>query len=81
MGYSCVPLPVFVRSHRSWNATRFKVLARLRQESVNRALQNGCDYYFVVDTDNFIKPNTLKDLIAPGLPIVARATPELFRLS
>jgi hypothetical protein len=54
-----------------WNVTRFKILARLRQESMNRALQNGCDYYFIVDVDNFIKPNTLKELVTTGLPIVA----------
>ena len=54
-----------------WNATRFKVLARLRQESMERALQSNCDYYFVVDVDNFIKPNTLKELISMRLPIVA----------
>jgi hypothetical protein len=54
-----------------WNATRFKILARLRQESMNRALQNGCDYYFVVDVDNFIKPSTLKELVATKLPLVA----------
>jgi hypothetical protein len=54
-----------------WNTTRFKILARLRQESMNRALQIGCDYYFVVDVDNFIKPSTLKELVAVGLPIVA----------
>ena len=54
-----------------WNATRFTVLARIRQESMQRALQNNCDYYFVVDVDNFVKPNTLKDLISTRLPIVA----------
>ena len=52
-------------------AIRFKLLARLRQESMHRALQNACDYYFIVDLNNFIKPNTLKALIATGLPIVA----------
>lgn len=54
-----------------WNATRFKVLARIRRESMQRALDLGCDYYFVVDVDNFIRPNTLRELISVGLPIVA----------
>ena len=54
-----------------WNATRFKVLGRIRQESMRRTLDYNCDFYFVVDVDNFIKPNTLKDMVAARLPIVA----------
>lgn len=54
-----------------WNAIRFRVLAKLRQHSMQRTLETGCDYYFVADVDNFLKPNTLKELVAAGLPIVA----------
>jgi glycosyltransferase involved in cell wall biosynthesis len=54
-----------------WNAVRFKALARLRQESLAAALQFGCDFYFVVDVDNFILPDTLASLISLNLPIVA----------
>jgi glycosyltransferase involved in cell wall biosynthesis len=66
-----VPESVGQFAVHEWNATRFKILARLRQESMNRALENECKYYFVVDADNFLKPNTLRDLIDVGLPIVA----------
>jgi hypothetical protein len=31
-------------------------------------LQRHCDWYFVVDVDNFIKPNTLLDLVSTRLP-------------
>ena len=68
---SDVSEPVEKFGIHEWNATRFKVLAAIRHESMKRALQNNCDYYFVVDTDNFIKPNTLRNLISTGLPIVA----------
>src|SRR5215475_11179462 len=68
---SDVPEEVQQFGVHEWNATRFKVLARIRQESLRQALSLECDYYFVVDVDNFVKPNTLKDLVAAGLPIVA----------
>jgi glycosyltransferase involved in cell wall biosynthesis len=54
-----------------WNSTRFKVLAKIRTESMQSALRNRCDFYFVIDTDNFIQPHTLKSLVDLGLPIVA----------
>lgn len=66
-----VPEAVETFDVHEWNATRFRVLARLRQASMQRALELGCDFYFVVDVDNFIKPHTLTEMIAPRLPIVA----------
>ena len=58
------------REHE-WNATRFKVLGRIRNLSLRRTLDLGCDFYFVVDVDNFIRPGTLRELVALDLPIVA----------
>ena len=54
-----------------WNATRFKVLGQIRNASLRRALDLGCDFYFVADVDNFIRPATLRELVALDLPIVA----------
>ena len=62
------------REHE-WNATRFKVLGRIRNLSPRRALDLGCDFYFVADVDNFVRPatrtitprSTLKD--TPRAPI------------
>ena len=54
-----------------WNAERFSVLGRIRKTSLNKALTNGCDYYFVADIDNFIRPATLRELVATRLPIVS----------
>lgn len=62
-----------------WNADRFKALATIRNNSLKKAQEYGCDYYFVVDCDNFIAPFTLKELIAKDKPIVApilRSIPE-----
>ena len=58
------------REHE-WNATRFSVLGRIRSESLARATALGCDFYFVADVDNFIRPATLRELVALNLPIVA----------
>lgn len=54
-----------------WNGERFRVLARIRQESLRQCLLTDCDYYFVIDVDNFLFPETLRALIAADKPIVA----------
>lgn len=54
-----------------WNATRFRVLGRIRNISLRRALEHDCEYYFVSDVDNFVRPCTLRELVALNLPIVA----------
>lgn len=54
-----------------WNGERFRALAKIRQASIERCLKTDCDYYFVIDVDNFIFPETLKDLIEADKPIVA----------
>ena len=54
-----------------WNATRFNVLARIRNQSMRRALELDCDFYFVADVDNFIRPATLRELVALDLPIAS----------
>ena len=54
-----------------WNATRFRVLGHIRNISLRRTLEAGCDYYFVADVDNFIRPGVLRDLVALDLPVVA----------
>lgn len=54
-----------------WNTERFKVLGKIRQDSMQWAVDNGADYYYVQDVDNFVQPATLKELVALQLPIVA----------
>jgi glycosyltransferase involved in cell wall biosynthesis len=54
-----------------WNAERFRVLGNIRQVSLYRASAKGCKFYFVADVDNFIRPCTLRELVALDLPIVA----------
>lgn len=54
-----------------WNGVRFRALAKIRQASVDACLQGDCDYYFVIDVDNFLFPETLNDLIEANKPIVA----------
>jgi hypothetical protein len=54
-----------------WNATRFKALGAIREKSVRMAQQQMADFYFVIDVDNFIKPDTLTKLVELNLPAVA----------
>jgi hypothetical protein len=44
-----------------WNSDRFKILGKIRQESIEYAKQLNADY-FVVDCDNFITSNTLETM-------------------
>ena len=54
-----------------WTPTRFKVLAKIRNKSLKKAQEYHCDYYFVVDCDNFIAPCTLRALVEKDKPIIA----------
>ena len=66
---SDVAEPVHEYSPHEWNTLRFKVLGRLRQESVEWARAKKT-HYFVVDCDNFIAPQTLEMLLNTGLPVI-----------
>lgn len=46
-----------------WNAQRFKILGKIRDDSVKYALEHNA-HYFVIDVDNFIVPSTLDDMLA-----------------
>ncbi len=63
--------PVEAFGVHEWNATRFKVLAAIRNASLRKTIEHGCAYYFVADLDNFLAPPTLRELVALDLPIVA----------
>jgi len=43
----------------------------IRTKSLRLAEEKGCDFYFVVDCDNFITPNTLKTLVAKDKLMIA----------
>lgn len=54
-----------------WNSTRFKILGKIRDDSLNATLLENCEYYFVSDVDNFLSKDTLSKLVSYQLPIVA----------
>ena len=62
--------PVEQFGQHEWNCTRFKVLGKIRQNSVDWAYEHN-SHYFVVDCDNFIYPDTLNAMLELKLPIVA----------
>lgn len=67
---SDVAEPVQEFKQHEWNWIRFKVLGKIRQESVQWAFEHNC-HYFVADCDNFIQPTTIETLIKTQLPVVA----------
>ncbi|MGO8866344.1 MAG: glycosyltransferase [Alphaproteobacteria bacterium] len=66
-----VAAPVEQFGVHEWNATRFDVLCHIRNISLQKTLEHGCQFYFVCDVDNFVRPCTLRELVALNLPIVA----------
>jgi hypothetical protein len=46
-------------------------VAQLRQQTMNRTLETNCDFYFTADSNNFLRPNTLRCLVELGVPIVS----------
>lgn len=57
-------------SPHEWNGIRFKILGKIRQDSVNWAYERF-SHYFVADCDNFIIPETIETLIKSQKPIIA----------
>ncbi|OJU82023.1 MAG: hypothetical protein BGO10_04020 [Chlamydia sp. 32-24] len=62
---------VEITKPHEWTIDRFKVLAKIRNKSLSKAKEYGCDYYFVIDCDNFLEPCTLKTLVNKDKPIIA----------
>jgi hypothetical protein len=69
--YRDIDVPVQDYDVHEWNPTRFKVLGAIREKSVECAWQSEAQFYWVVDVDNFVKPNTLRNMVAHNLPVVA----------
>jgi hypothetical protein len=55
----------------TWSLEHFGVIKQLRNNTLSAAIENGVDYLFLCDVDNFIVPSTLKNLVNLNLPIVA----------
>jgi hypothetical protein len=69
---SDVDTPVQKYGVHEWNEERFKVLGKIREDSVKYAYETvKADYYFVMDVDNCVVPETLSELVKLKLPIVA----------
>lgn len=63
----------------AWNGTRVRALGLIRNSSLQKTFEKNCDFYFVVDCDNFILPHTLRALIEEDRPIIApmlKSVPE-----
>ena len=60
--YTNVSSTLTTFKNHEWNPTRFEILGRIRQESVDFAKAKGA-HYFVADCDNFFVPNTLDKML------------------
>ena len=58
-------------SIHEWNPTRFKLMAEIRQASLNYAKEQKHDFYFTSDVDNFLLPSTLSSLVQLNVTAVA----------
>jgi hypothetical protein len=48
-----------------------RAFAQLRQQTMGKTLETHCDFYFTADSNNFLRPNTLRCLTELRLPIVS----------
>lgn len=53
-----------------WSKERFKILAKIREDSIKYALENGTEY-FTIDCDNFMHKDLLMTLYKTNLKIVS----------
>lgn len=54
-----------------WSNERLKLLAEIRNRSLEKAKEYKTDFYFVADCDNFVHPHTLKYLVQKDKPMIA----------
>jgi hypothetical protein len=66
-----VPERVELYGVHEWNSMRFRVMGRLRDESLRKTVERDCQFYFAADADIFVRPQTLTRLMTLNLPIVA----------
>lgn len=71
-----IPTDLSAYKQHDWNKIRFKVLGEIRQRSIEVAIERDVDFYFVVDIDNFIQANTLKNLVRLNFDVVAPFLPR-----
>lgn len=64
-----VPEKVEQYTQHEWNTTRFKVLGKIRNDSIKYARERN-SHYLVVDLDNFIYSDTLQTLLDTRMPVI-----------
>lgn len=66
---SDVPEKVQSFTPHEWNSLRFKVLGKIRQDSIEWAKEKN-SHYLVIDCDNFITPDCLEELYKSEKPVI-----------
>jgi hypothetical protein len=63
------PNLINIENH-DWTPSRFAILGKIRQKSIEFAINEGADY-FIADADNIIHPETIHTLRNSGLDVVS----------
>lgn len=64
-------VPITQYSTHEWNPARQSVMRAVRTKGLIKAVEEGCDFYFTSDVDNFLVPETLDALVEADLPVIA----------
>lgn len=54
-----------------WNGKLLSEVATLKNRLLQKAVQDGYDYFFLIDSDTIVQPNTLKQLLARNKQVIA----------
>jgi len=63
--------PITKYTTHEWNADRQRVMRAVRTKGFIAAVEEGCDYYFTSDVDNFLVPETLDAMVEANMPVIA----------
>lgn len=71
----------FAASSSTFNLERINLFRKIKNDYLTTAKELGCDHCFIIESDAFIAPVTLKQLISKNKPIIApllRPIPESY---
>jgi hypothetical protein len=63
--------PITQYTTHEWNPARQSIMRSVRTKGFITAVEEGCDYYFTSDVDNFLLPQTLDILVEADRPVIA----------
>lgn len=68
--YEHAPSKATYKSH-VWNGPLLSEVAALKNKLLQKAVQDGYDYFFLIDSDTIVHPSTLKRLLEVNKQVIA----------